>query len=786
MVTDDERDYLWRTYAGDSRARINLGIRRRLAPLLENDRRKIELMNALLLSMPGTPVLYYGDEIGMGDNFYLGDRDGVRTPMQWSADRNGGFSRADPQRLYLPPIMDPVYGYQSVNVEAQQRSPSSLLNWMRRMIAVRKNALGVRPRRPATSSTRATARCWPSSASTRTRASCASSNLARSAQAVELDLAEFRGAVPVELMGSSAFPPDRRAALHADACRATASIGSCSRRRRSRRAGTWRRPSRRPTSSPSSSSRRWRASLAGRERSRPGARRAAGLPAAPALVRRPRTRTSPASRSTRRSARGPSGAHQTRLRWSRSRSAAESAQQLFPAALRRCGAASTCGPARRSCRSRWRRSARGARVGALLDAAQDERVRARAGRRIDARARALAASERRLRPTLGRDLGSIARRCGGAPGRRRAEQRLVHRRRAHHAEDLSAARAGHAARARGGPLPDRGRRLSRTRRRCSARSSMSAGRAETPPLAAAFAFVRQPGRRLERRRRGARPRRSTSRAEAATMSLRAGGRAPYVFPHRHRGQPRAAHGRAARAFATPTDDPAFEPEPIAADDLARWVDGDAREAENAFAVLQLRERHAAGERRPSSRPHARRAARALSSCIDALRVARRRRREDAHPRRLPSGPGAGRAGRRHDHRLRGRAVAPARGAAGQDLAAARRRRHAALVRLRRIGRARPLCSPHRRRAAPRRRGRAPPGATGPAATSSQLRGCGDGHAELSRTTRRRAAGCSISSCCRRRSTRSPTRRPTGPTGSPSRCAACSTCSTGTEASTMNS
>ncbi len=110
MVTDDERDYLWRTYATDSRARLNLGIRRRLAPLLENDRRKIELLNALLLSMPGTPVLYYGDELGMGDNYYLGDRDGVRTPMQWSADRNGGFSRADPQRLYLPPIMDANYG----------------------------------------------------------------------------------------------------------------------------------------------------------------------------------------------------------------------------------------------------------------------------------------------------------------------------------------------------------------------------------------------------------------------------------------------------------------------------------------------------------------------------------------------------------------------------------------------------------------------------------------------------------------------------------------------------
>ena len=119
MVTDAERDYLWETYATDRRARLNLGIRRRLAPLLERDPRLIELMNGLLLSMPGTPVIYYGDEIGMGDNIYLGDRDGVRTPMQWSLDRNGGFSRADPARLVLPPIMDAIYGYQAVNVEAQ-------------------------------------------------------------------------------------------------------------------------------------------------------------------------------------------------------------------------------------------------------------------------------------------------------------------------------------------------------------------------------------------------------------------------------------------------------------------------------------------------------------------------------------------------------------------------------------------------------------------------------------------------------------------------------------------
>src|SRR5438034_410267 len=127
MVTDEERDYMYSVYAADPQMRINVGIRRRLAPLIENSRRRVELLNSLLFSMPGTPIIYYGDEIGMGDNIYLGDRNGVRTPMQWSSDRNAGFSRADPARLYAPPIMDPVYGYQAINVEAQERYPFSLL-----------------------------------------------------------------------------------------------------------------------------------------------------------------------------------------------------------------------------------------------------------------------------------------------------------------------------------------------------------------------------------------------------------------------------------------------------------------------------------------------------------------------------------------------------------------------------------------------------------------------------------------------------------------------------------
>jgi maltose alpha-D-glucosyltransferase / alpha-amylase len=205
MVTDRERDYLWNHYATDRHARINLGIRRRLAPLMENDRRKIELLKALLISMPGTPVLYYGDEIGMGDNIFLRDRDGVRTPMQWSFDRNGGFSRADPARLYLPPIMDPVYGFEAVNVEAQSRSPSSLLNWIKRLIAARRSrrAFGrgtLRFLYPANRKVIAYLRAFDD------EIILCVANLSRSPQAVELDLSEFRGRQPVELLGRSMFP----------------------------------------------------------------------------------------------------------------------------------------------------------------------------------------------------------------------------------------------------------------------------------------------------------------------------------------------------------------------------------------------------------------------------------------------------------------------------------------------------------------------------------------------------------------------------------------------------
>ena len=205
MVTSSERDYLWDVYAADRRARINLGIRRRLSPLLERDRRRIELMNSLLLSMPGTPVIYYGDELGMGDNIHLGDRDGVRTPMQWSPDRNGGFSRADPESLLLPVLMGPLYGYEAVNVEAQHRDPHSLLNWTRRMLAKRQqtHAFGRGTLRflfPGNRKILAYLREHEDASLL-----CVA-NLSNAPQPVELDLGAYNGRVPIELLGGTPFP----------------------------------------------------------------------------------------------------------------------------------------------------------------------------------------------------------------------------------------------------------------------------------------------------------------------------------------------------------------------------------------------------------------------------------------------------------------------------------------------------------------------------------------------------------------------------------------------------
>ena len=205
MVTDEDRDYMYRVYASDPQARINLGIRRRLAPLMGNNRRRIELMNALLFSLPGTPVVYYGDEIGMGDNIYLGDRNGVRTPMQWSPDRNAGFSLANPQRLYSPIIIDPEYHYEALNVEAQQNNSHSLLWWMKHLMALRKQhrAFGrgsLRFLSPENPRVLAFVRQWQD------ERILVVANLSRFAQAVELDLAEFQGTVPLEMFGRTPFP----------------------------------------------------------------------------------------------------------------------------------------------------------------------------------------------------------------------------------------------------------------------------------------------------------------------------------------------------------------------------------------------------------------------------------------------------------------------------------------------------------------------------------------------------------------------------------------------------
>jgi maltose alpha-D-glucosyltransferase / alpha-amylase len=205
MVTDEERDYMYSEYALDPRMKLNLGIRRRLAPLLDNDRDAIELLTAILFSLPGSPVLYYGDEIAMGDNVYLGDRDGVRTPMQWTGDRNGGFSRADFAQLYAPPLMDPVYGYQAVNIEAQLRTPASLLRWLRRFIGLRKEhpVFGCGTYESLVPSN---PRIFAHVRRFQDDVVLCVHNLARTAQAVELDLSEWQGRYPIEMVGQTRFP----------------------------------------------------------------------------------------------------------------------------------------------------------------------------------------------------------------------------------------------------------------------------------------------------------------------------------------------------------------------------------------------------------------------------------------------------------------------------------------------------------------------------------------------------------------------------------------------------
>jgi maltose alpha-D-glucosyltransferase/alpha-amylase len=206
MVTDDERDYMYDEFARENRAKLNIGIRRRLAPLMETDRRRVELLNGLLMSLPGSPIVYYGDEIGMGDNIYLGDRNGVRTPMQWNGGWNAGFSNADPEQLYSPIISNPVYGYQVINVESQRRYDHSLLSWMKRLIRLRKSTR-VFGRGTTEILKPQNHRVFAYLRELENERILVVSNLSSQAQAAELDLGRWKGSIPIEMFGGNLFPP---------------------------------------------------------------------------------------------------------------------------------------------------------------------------------------------------------------------------------------------------------------------------------------------------------------------------------------------------------------------------------------------------------------------------------------------------------------------------------------------------------------------------------------------------------------------------------------------------
>ena len=226
MVTDEERDYMYAEYAKDPRMKANIGIRRRLAPLLENDATRSSCSPRCCSSLPGSPVLYYGDEIGMGDNIWLGDRDGVRTPMQWTPDRNAGFSTLRPGRLYLPVIMDSIYGYQVINVEAQMRNSTSLLHWTRRMIEVRKRHPGVRRWAPSPTAGGVATRACSLRPRVRRRQSCCASTTCRASRSRSSSTcAGSRDVAPVELIGGVHFPRSASCPT-CSPCRATASTGS--------------------------------------------------------------------------------------------------------------------------------------------------------------------------------------------------------------------------------------------------------------------------------------------------------------------------------------------------------------------------------------------------------------------------------------------------------------------------------------------------------------------------------------------------------------------------------
>ncbi len=683
MVTNKERDYMYSMYAADRRARINVGIRRRLAPLLDNDMARIKLMNSLLLSMPGSPILYYGDEIGMGDNIYLGDRDGVRTPMQWRPERNAGFSRADPQRLYLPPIMDPIFGYEAINVEAQERAPTSLLRWTRRMLTVRKEfaAFGrgsLTFLRPANRKILAYLREY------RGETVLCVANLGRTAQPVELDLAAHKGRVPVELMGRTTFPsigelpylltlegygflwfrlaPAAEDTARAEGVRARDDLpvlvlfdawASLFRERvvpwRIRLSEKVRRQFETEVLPPFLAERRWYASKGEAVRT-----------------------TEIADHVEWKG-----GARDWLLTIVRVESASGKARAYFlplvlawedsdEALVRNLGTF-TLAKARQQ-----------AQVGIVADAFGDEAfVRALVAAVGDGQELKAARGTLRFRPTaaFGRLAGAGVGTLPVAAPSAKQHEHGGHARRAPDRQGLSPAPAGHEPRSGDRSLPDRRRRVPPLRARCRQRR-VPRGRRPHRGARRAAGLRAEPGQRL-------------GLHDGVPRSLlrgRAAGPRRDGCPGRPRRLPwpdaaaRHAHGRAARGVRAADGRPRLR---AGAADLRRHRGGGGARAQGSRRRARpprAAPRRAAGGRARRSRCAARRPRRAAGTHRRA-RGRRSCRREDAPARRLSPRPGAGRGERLRHRRFRGRAL-PHHGRAGAEAVPAQgRRRHAALVRL---------------------------------------------------------------------------------------------------------
>ena len=702
MVTDRERDYLWDVYAADERMRLNLGIRRRLAPLMDNDLRKIQLMNSLLLSMPGTPIMYYGDEIGMGDNIFLGDRDGVRTPMQWSPDRNGGFSRADPARLYLPPIMDPIYGFDAVNVESQQRDPSSLLNWMKRMITVRQQhpAFGrgtLRLLYPRNRKILAYLREHEGD-----KILCVA-NLARSAQAVELNLGEFRGHVPVEVLGRSPFPPigDLPYLLTLPGYGfywfVLAEEAALPR---------WHQPVPEPLPDFITLVMRdgWSTLIEG-----PSGRQLA-RDVLPAFLANQRwfgakdlqiTATTMANWAELASSRGRYLLAEIEVQFAGS---ASPRRYFMPLATSYDDQALTHGwPLLSFALAQVRR---GAKVGALYDAMAGPDFPLAAFEAI--RAGSELPSPDGTDPVLGnvrRESGQGAGECRGQAAVGGTKQFLGGDRQSRGAQGLPQTGAGRTARHRDRPLSDREGALcqyaaaargdrARGRERPDNRSGRSCSASCATKGDGWVYTVEYLHRTLDQLRLVA----AAEHPESAALAHE-----PHAF---YLAQARVLGQRTAelhRALATPTDDAAFAAEPITRADLRSWQRAARHQAEAAFRALEQAAAEARGGR-SGSRPGAAGTAPRLSRAHRCAGRGGHQRHQDPDSRRLSPRPGTGRADGLLHSRLRGRAGAPARRTSRQVVAAQGRCRHAALVRLRRLGRG---GGPDRGPSGQRRRGSIP-------------------------------------------------------------------------------